>query len=123
MNVLLIEPDKILANNYQQAFAEMSFKVDCFTDPQLAVEHMDGSLPDSIVMEIQLAPLSGVAFLHELRGYEDFASVPIVIYSSIPKESFKIDAKGWAALGVVKYFYKPRISAQKVASFVKGYLT
>jgi DNA-binding response OmpR family regulator len=121
MSLLLIEPDKLLANVFTTELKKHNFKVWHFFDAQTAIEYMDTNLPDMIIMELQLAPISGVSFLYELRSYEDFCSIPIVIYSSIPKESFKLTDKDWLELGVVKYFYKSKISIQKVASFALGY--
>lgn len=123
MKVLILEPDKILANNYKTVFINAGLEPVICYDPQLAVEYMDNNMPDAIVLELQLAPHSGVAFIHELRGYEDFANIPVIVYSSVPKDSFKIDTKGWQSLGIIKYFYKSRIPADKVASFIKGYLS
>jgi DNA-binding response OmpR family regulator len=123
MNVVLLEPDKILAENYEFELSNFGFKVRRFYNPQDAVQAMDDNLPNAIILELQLSPLSGVAFLYELRSYEDFANVPVIVYSSIPKENFKIDDKGWAELGVIKYFYKPRIPITKVASYTKGILS
>jgi DNA-binding response OmpR family regulator len=122
MRVLIIEPDKILANNLNTIFMASGFETAVFFDPQLAVEDMDKQLPDIIILELQLAPLSGIAFLYELRGYDDFGQVPVVIYSSVPKETFGLDEKQLNRLGIIKYFYKAKISGHKVASFAKGAL-
>ena len=122
MRALIIEPDRILANNLNTVLKAVGFETSVFYDPQLAVEDMDRQLPDIIILELQLAPISGVAFLYELRGYEDFSQVPVVIYSSVPKETFGLDEKQLNRLGIIKYFYKAKVSGQKVASFAKGAL-
>lgn len=118
MNVLCIEPDIILAREYKKAF--------CFTpsdvcriclDPQAAIEQIDAQVPDVIIMEIQLAPLSGFAFLQELRSYEDFSHIPVVVYSSVPQESFTESASSWKALNVSKYFYKATTPLDVVARY------
>lgn len=123
MYAIVIEPDKILADNYHQVLTSSGFKVGSFFDPQSAVEEMDVNTPDIIITELQLAPLSGLAFLYELSSYEDFAQIPIIVYSHVPQETFNIDPKQWQRLGVIKYFYKPKISIQKVASYSIGELS
>lgn len=120
MRALLIEPDYILAKQYTATLRSKGFVVDECYDPQIAMDLMDENKPDVIIMELQLVPLSGVAFLYELRSYEDFVEVPIIIYSSLPKENFNIDDRGWETLGIVKYLYKPRIDFAKVTSHAKG---
>ena len=119
MNIICIEPDVVLAKVYQQAFTqggEHSCKM-CL-DPQAAIEQIDTQKPDIIVMELQLAPLSGFAFLQELRSYEDLTDIPVVIYSSVPQESFAASSDVWRTWGVRRYFYKPATSINKVAAFV-----
>lgn len=121
MNIVCIEPDVVLAKAYKKVFSKNSKgAVVLCLDPQAAIEQIDTKKPDVIVMELQLAPLSGFAFLHELRSYEDFNDIPVVIYSSVPKESFSSNTTTWKTLGVNKYFYKATDSVQKVAAYVHG---
>ena len=121
MNILCIEPDVVLARAYKKVFERgNNDTLTLCLDPQAAIEQIDIKKPDVIVMELQLAPLSGFAFLHELRSYEDFSDIPVVIYSSVPKESFKAHKATWQSLGVRRYFYKATDSLQKVAEFVRG---
>ena len=119
MNVLLLEPDFILANNISEVFKRFGLKTTVMFDAQLAIEQIDQNKPDTIVLELQLSPISGVAFLYELRSYQDLTNIPIVIYSSLPSENFELDDQLWANLGVIKYYYKPRISITKLANYIK----
>ena len=120
MNVLLIEPDKILVNSYISALEQKNIDTQVCTDAQTAIEMLDNNKPDAIIMEILLSPLSGVAFLNELRSYEDFIDIPVIINSSVPVENFDIDIKQWQRLGVIKYFYKARNGPKQLASFISG---
>jgi DNA-binding response OmpR family regulator len=119
MNILLIEPDKILADNFAKVFKMAGLNSKVMFDAQLAIEHIDDDKPDVIVLELQLAPISGVSFLYELRSYQDLAKIPIIIYSSLPPENFDLDDQLWANLGVVKYFYKSKISINKLTSYIQ----
>ena len=120
MNVLCIEPDIILAREYKKAFrfTTSDFCRICL-DPQAAIEQIDAQVPDVIIMEIQLAPLSGFAFLQELRSYEDFSHIPVVVYSSVPQESFTESTSSWKALNVNKYFYKATTPLDVVARYAQ----
>lgn len=123
MNILCIEPDIVLAREYKKAL--VSTKTDtcriCL-DPQSAIEQIDVEKPDVIIMELQLAPLSGFAFLQELRSYEDFSDIPVIIYSSVPQESFSDSASSWRALNVSHYFYKATTSIEIVAKHIRRIL-
>lgn len=119
MNILVIEPDMVLARQYQQAF--IAGGVDCFvaSDAQTAVGLVDTKKPDAIVLELQLAGHSGVEFLHEFRSYEDWANIPLIVYSSVPEYALGVDAKVWRQFGVARYFYKPKTSLQQLVGAVK----
>jgi DNA-binding response OmpR family regulator len=120
MNIICIEPDVVLARVYKKVFTENATTT-CriCLDPQAAIEQTDAHRPDCIVMELQLAPLSGFAFLQELRSYEDFSTIPVIIYSSVPKDSFATSESSWRALGVQHYFYKSTTSVQTVAKYIQ----
>jgi DNA-binding response OmpR family regulator len=120
MNILCLEPDVILARQYQKILTKNNHNVTICLDPQAAIEKIDQHKPDAIIMELQLAPLSGLAFLHELRSYDDFMEIPVYVYSCIPNESFKADVQTWSDLGVIKYFYKATDDINTVISSIKS---
>lgn len=119
MKVLVIEPDIILAKQYEKAFANADVEVFTSSDAQAAVMMIDEAKPDVIVLELQLAGHSGVEFLHEFRSYEDWADIPIVIHSSVPEYAIGADEKIWKQLGVARYFYKPKTTLQQLVGAVK----
>ncbi len=119
MNILCIEPDVILAREYKKALiTKDTDSCRICLDPQAAIEQIDEQKPDIIIMELQLAPLSGFAFLQELRSYEDFSDIPVVIYSSVPQESFISATSSWRALNIQQYFYKATTSVATVAKYI-----
>ena len=120
MKVLIIEPDQILARQYQKAFTQAGVEALVCNDAQTAVMTVDEAKPDVIVLELQLAGHSGVEFLHEFRSYEDWTDIPIVIHSSVPEYAVGSDSKVWKQLGVIRYFYKPKTSLQQLVGAVKS---
>ena len=120
MKIVCIEPDVVLARQYKKVLSSQSENhvVICL-DPQIAIDLIDQQRPDVIIMELQLIPLSGLAFLHELRSYEDLHDIPVIIYSAIPKDSFRADAQTWKDMGVKGYFYKVEDSIHKVARAIQ----
>lgn len=114
MRVLVIEPDKILAKTYVQQFLLAGLDVTLARDGQTAVHYIDEQIPDVLMIEMQLGAHSGIEFLHELRSYEDWAAIPVIVNSSVPKEAFKVSEATWQRLGVARYFYKPKTSAKQL---------
>ncbi len=114
MRVLVVEPDKILGKTYMQQFTAAGIDAQLARDGQTAVQHIDEQKPDVLMIEMQLGAHSGIEFLHELRSYEDWADIPVIVNSSVPKEAFGVSEAAWQRLGVVRYFYKSKTSAKQL---------
>lgn len=120
MNVLIIEPDVILAKQYQKAFEHAGVEARICADAQTAVIAIDDKRPSVVVLELQLAGHSGVEFLHEFRSYEDWADIPVVVHSSVPEYAIGASKNTWKQLGVTRYFYKPKTSLQQLVGAAKS---
>ncbi len=72
----------------------------------------DGGNIDMIVMDFQLGANNGVEFLHEIRSYDDWASIPAIVLSSIP--SNRVDEKRLGSYGVHRLLYKPHTSPREL---------
>lgn len=122
MNILIVEPDHILAKEYKRAFDSFGHKARICYDAQSAIMAIDKKMPDAVVLELQLTGHSGIEFLHEFRSYEDWAITPVFIHSSVPEYALGADSKTWASFGVVRYFYKPKTSLKQLVGAVNGAL-
>lgn len=122
MDILIIEPDHILGKEINRAFKSAGFNSRLSCSAQEAISEIDRDAPDAIVLELQLASHSGVEFLHEFRSYEDWADIPIFIYSKVPDYALGVDQKIWDTFGVVRYFYKPKSTFTQLIGAIKGKL-
>ncbi len=111
--VLLIEPDPQFASVIKRYFEANEIEVDWSTNAQDAISRIDHKSPDVVILELAIPEHNGVAFLHELRSYTDWTSIPVIIYSHIPIESSGLTKAGWKKQGATDYLYKPttRLSA------------
>lgn len=110
MKALLIEPDKTLAGVISKLFARKGHEIIWSTGAEDAIEKIDDSIPDVIILEIQLAKHNGVEFIHEARSYPDLAAIPIILYTVVSKLDLLIDEEALAALNIKRYLYKPFVS-------------
>jgi DNA-binding response OmpR family regulator len=119
-DILLIEPDKILADLYVQALAHEGHITRRTVSAQDGVFCVDEQLPDVIIVELQLVAHSGIEFLYELRSYAEWQDIPVVIHSCIPPTEFS-DSTGllMKRLGVVTYLYKPHTSLRLLLRAVR----
>jgi len=105
MNVLIIEPDGILAKVYQKAMLNTGKNAYIAQTAQKAISMIDELKPSVIILELQLSGHSGIEFLHEFRSYEDWTNIRVIIHSSVPKTSLNLNSRIWKQLGIDKYLY------------------
>src|SRR6185437_3603655 len=105
--ILLIEPDGILAGNIRDYFANVNHKVVIHNDLQLAIAAADNISPAAVILELQLAGRSGIEFLYEFRSYPDWQDLPIIIYTSLKSEELSAYKKVLQDLNVSQVLYKP----------------
>lgn len=118
-NILLLEPDSILADSYMQAFRYVGHEVRRAVSAQDAVFHVDELEPDVVVVELQLVAHSGIEFLYELRSYGEWQHIPVIIHSCVPPTEFQDSLELLRdKLGVRQYLYKPHTSLQTLLQTV-----
>jgi two-component system phosphate regulon response regulator PhoB len=71
-NILLIEPDRLLAEIYQRALSSEGHNVVVCAGAQSAILSADQSTPDLVILELQLVEHSGIEFLYEFRSYSEW---------------------------------------------------
>jgi DNA-binding response OmpR family regulator len=104
--ILLIEPDKILAGHVRDYFANANHIVVSHHELQQAVSAADKALPAVVIMELQLAGRSGIEFLYEFRSYPDWQDVPVIIYSGLKGEELAAYDRVFKDLNVSRVLHK-----------------
>lgn len=119
MQILFIEPDRVLAETYFQALTNAGHEVIVTPSAQTAIMVTDQINPDLIILEIQLIEHSGIEFLYELRSYLDWQNIPVIIQTIVPPGEF---TGNWQVmkhqLGISEYLYKPNTSLSRLIDCV-----
>ncbi len=117
--ILLIEPDRLLAETYKKALKTAGHKVSVASGSQEAINLADNISPDLIILEIQLVGHSGIEFLYEFRSYPEWQNIPVIIHTSVPYAEL---ANGWPILSgylnTTEYRYKPNTTLESLISSV-----
>lgn len=122
-HVLLIEPDAVLARTYMQALQHVGYTVAHARSAQDAVNEADDTLPDLVVMELQIAMHDGIEFLQEFRSYPEWQRIPVVINTSITPAVLAPVLHALAHdLGVTTCLYKPHTTLQQFISTVNQHI-
>lgn len=116
--LLLVEPDRSLADTYTETFKNAGYKVDVSTSAAMAVSLCEKTIPDLIVLELQLQGHSGVEFLHELRSYSEWQNIPVVLHTYVPEAKLVKFNKSFKTLGIIGYAYKPATSLKQLVGIV-----
>lgn len=119
MQILLLEPDQVLAKTYIEALKD-NHKIKWLNTAEAAISEADKNRPELIILEIKLPTHSGVEFLYEFRSYDDWQNIPIVILSSIPQAELRVSDSVWQKLDIKNYLYKPTTSLRQLAMVVEN---
>jgi len=105
-NILLIEPDRVLADTYGQALTVAGHHVVAAATAQAAIQAADAMEPSLVILELQLVEHSGIEFLYEFRSYLDWQF-------NNSRELLKDE------LGVQLYLYKLHTSLRELLAHVR----
>lgn len=115
-DILLVEPDIILAKTYTQSLKNVGYQVDYIGGAQQAITAIDKAKPKLIIMELQLKTHNGIELLYELRSYPDTMQMPIILLTFVPESIIQNLKKQF---NIVAYLYKPQTSLEKLLKTVE----
>ena len=117
-HVLLIEPDRSLAESITLALASGSTKVNWVTGAQDAIAAADKQCPTIVVLELGLPLHNGIEFLYEFRSYNEWANIPVIMFTMQQISTPQLLTK----LGVVSYLYKPTTPLARLKQVTQEYV-
>jgi DNA-binding response OmpR family regulator len=121
--ILLIEPDRVLAGIYAASLKRGGHEVTTCSGAQAAIMAADQIRPDVVLVELQLIEHSGIEFLYEFRSYPEWQGIPVVIQSHVPQAEFTGSQSILNdELGIKGYLYKPRTSLKQMLAAVNQQL-
>lgn len=111
-NILLIEPDIILAKSLSKYLEEQGYKISVCHNADGALTLLDKTDTDLIIMELLLPANGGVELIYEIRSYQDLKELPVIVLSFVPFGRAGITRLNMKSLGINAYLYKPATSNQ-----------
>lgn len=116
--ILLMEPDKLLAQSYSVVLQQAGHQVFWQSNAQTALATLEEQPVGLIILELRLANHNGVEFLHEVRSYPEWDGIPILLHTMVPRSSRGLGKPYWSQLGIVGYLYKPQTNLKQLAAAV-----
>src|SRR5919198_3135001 len=104
------EPDLILV--FRTVLKDEGFKVDSFTDPQLALSHLKPDFYDLVVLDIKMPNMNGFKLYKELRKIDSkvkvcFLTASEMFYEEYRKNEVEVEVEDIAALDKDLFLQKP----------------
>ena len=84
--VLVVESEPWLSEHFERILVKQGFAVASVSNAYAAIDKINESQPEVIVMGLLLNGADGLALLHELQSYVDTAKVPVIICSDRANE-------------------------------------
>jgi len=120
MKVLIIEDDKMLAEMYRDGFVVAKHQVVSAHGAQDALNKLDKTDVDLILLDLILPGRSGIEVIHELSSYKDWQKIPIILMTDNHPSTFKIADKDLAKYSVRKIIYKQKTTPTEVVKLAEG---
>lgn len=120
MRLLLVEPDRIMARSVTRFLTRHdAHEVRWVTSGQAAVDALEEATPDMIILEPQLGLHNGIEFLYELRSYQEWFTLPVMLWTinrALLAPAFEQPLR---RLGVQAVLYKPQASLAQLERSLK----
>lgn len=114
--VLIVEDDEWLAGQYIRTLGEAGIRAEAVAHALAAIDAIDGTPPDVIVLDLLLAGPNALTLLHELRSHPDLAAIPVVMCTTVAD---RIKPEDLAAYGVRQLLDKTTMAPADLVAAVK----
>lgn len=97
--VLIVEDDLLLAECYARWLRAARHTIQHVGDAQQAIDAIDTTPPDVILLDMLLPGANGIQLLHTLRSHTDLARIPVIVCSNaLPGHMPDVHAYGVVAV-------------------------
>ena len=118
--ILLVEDDPIICRIYQHKLTMEGFQVDSCGDGEKALMFLKFSVPDLIILDLQIPKVSGVEVLQQVRARPALSGVPVIVFSNSYLSN--VIQAAWKA-GATKCISKSECTPKQMAEVVQNCLS
>ena len=87
--IMIIENNETYHNTYKAMLKGNNYKFIHTYDGYEAMEKMDETTPDLIILDMLMDMITGDTFFMYLRNIPEYASIPVIIISSAPERLYR----------------------------------
>jgi CheY-like chemotaxis protein len=117
--VLIIEDDEWLAEQHIRTLGSVGIRAEYVPHALAAMDAIDSSQPDVIVLDVLLAGPNAFTLLHELQSHTDLAGIPVILCTNSADQLIDEDVR---AYGVRQVLDKATMLPEDLVAAVKKVL-
>ena len=118
-SILFIDDDQFVTTLYKGVLQSEGFVVDTAHTGTEALEKLDQTTPDLIILDLNIPDFNGAEILRLVRSTQHLIHIPVIIFSSGYIQKLVVDVK---ELGVSKILTKAQCPPGRLLSEVKEIL-
>lgn len=114
--ILIADDDPFIAEMYTLKFRELGFDVDVATDGKMAIEKVEHTHPDVLLLDVVMPVIDGFEVLQELKKDDRAGKTKIILLTNLGQ---KEDVEKGTRLGADDYIIKAHFTPSEVAEKIK----
>ena len=116
-NVLIVEDDKWLAEHFSRVLNSSGYKSKMVLNAIDAMNEIDHSCPDVIILDVLLTGSTAFALLGELQSYCDTGQIPIILCTNLAADFKLADLKNY---GVKRIIDKSKMVPEDLVAAIRS---
>jgi len=118
--ILVIDDDKITAKSLEHFLSQKDHKVIAISNAKEGLDTALTVLPDLILLDIMMPGMNGYQFLTHLKEEKAAEHIPVIILSSLSRESDILEGLDKGAVDYIVKPYSPQVLISKVTKILSA---
>ena len=102
--ILIVDDELEISEMFSEMLTLHGYQVRSSHHYRNAIESINTSPPDAIILDVMMPEKSGLEVLNFVRAHPDYSDIPIIIVSS---KGFPVDIEAYVSAGANHYLKKP----------------
>lgn len=117
--IVIVEDEEALARVLKEKFEDEEFEVELAMDGKAALEIIQKTRPDLVLLDLMLPKRDGIDVLKDLKADNELKHLPVIVLSNLDGDE---DIKQAITLGAKDYFVKSQHPIKEVVEKVRDFL-
>jgi CheY-like chemotaxis protein len=118
--ILVVDDDADTCESLARFLRKSNCAVVCANDGQQAMASLMDNKPDLVLLDLKMPEMDGIDFLHVIRSYLRWTSLPVIVITGILDQDVEKQA---LKLGVRKVFTKTALQFDELLNAIQSELT